>query len=132
MNLRPSVAFSPYSTYSRKDWARLREDTPLTLSEADLENLSGLTERVSTDEVIEIYLPLSRLPNLYVESSQELHDDTENFLRKGDRKEILDELDRQRRPIYAEADLHIHSSVQAHSTVVDSILKALEEHLDQS
>ena len=86
MNLRPSVAFSPYSTYSRKDWARLREDTPLTLSEADLENLSGLTERVSTDEVIEIYLPLSRLLNLYVESSQELHDDTENFLRKGDRK----------------------------------------------
>lgn len=86
MNLRPSVVFSPYSTYSRSDWARLRDDTPLTLSEADLENLSGLTERISTDEVIEIYLPLSRLLNLYVESSQELHDDTENFLRKGDRK----------------------------------------------
>jgi type I pantothenate kinase len=86
MNLRPSSVFSPYSTYSRSDWARLRDDTPLTLNEADLENLSGLTERISTDEVVEIYLPLSRLLNLYVESSQELHGDTENFLGRGERK----------------------------------------------
>ena len=34
MNPRPSVAFSPYATYSREDWARLRADTPMTLSEA--------------------------------------------------------------------------------------------------
>ena len=86
MNPRPSVAFSPYATYSRADWARLRADTPMTLSEADLENLSGLTERVSTDEVVDIYLPLSRLLNLYVEASQGLHGDTERFLRKGDGK----------------------------------------------
>ena len=83
MNLRPSVAFSPYSTYPREEWARLRDDTPLTLDEADLENLSGLTERISTDEVVEIYLPLSRLLNLYVEAAQDLHGDTENFLGKG-------------------------------------------------
>jgi len=83
MNPRPTVAFSPYAIYSRAEWARLRDDTPLTLSEADLENLSGLTERVSTDEVVDIYLPLSRLLNLYVESSQGLHGDTERFLRKG-------------------------------------------------
>ena len=86
MNLRPYVVFSPYSTYSRAEWARLRDDTPLTLTEADLENLSGLTERVSTAEVVEIYLPLSRLLNLYVESRQELHGDTENFLGKGSGK----------------------------------------------
>jgi len=86
MNPRPSVAFSPYATYSRADWARLRADTPMTLNEADLENLSGLTERVSTDEVVDIYLPLSRLLNLYVEASQGLHGDTERFLRKGDGK----------------------------------------------
>jgi type I pantothenate kinase len=36
--------------------------------------------------VVEIYLPLSRLLNLYVESSQELHGDTENFLGKGESK----------------------------------------------
>jgi type I pantothenate kinase len=86
MNPRPSVAFSPYIVYSRDDWAALRADTPMPLSEAELENLSGLTERVSTQEVVEIYLPLSRLLNLHVEALQELHDAATRFLRKGDAK----------------------------------------------
>jgi len=86
MNSRLTVDFSPYAVYSRAEWARLRADTPMTLSEADLENLSGLTERVSSEEVVDIYLPLSRLLNLYVEASQGLHGETENFLRKGDHK----------------------------------------------
>jgi type I pantothenate kinase len=58
----------------------------MPLTEAELENLSGLTERISTDEVVEVYLPLSRLLNLYVESTQALHASTMNFLRKGDSK----------------------------------------------
>lgn len=86
MNPRPTVAFSPYAAYSREEWARLRADTPMTLSEADLVNLSGLTERVSTEEVVDIYLPLSRLLNFYVEAAQGLHGETENFLRKGNSK----------------------------------------------
>ena len=73
MNPRPSVAFSPYIVYSRDDWAALRADTPMPLTEAELENLGGLTERVSTQEVVEIYLPLSRLLNLHVEALQELY-----------------------------------------------------------
>ena len=68
MEPKPSVGFSPYTIYSRSDWARLREDTPLTLNEADLENLSGVTERISTHEVVDVYLPLSRLLILYVEA----------------------------------------------------------------
>ena len=86
MNPRPTVAFSPYIVYSRYDWAALRADTPMPLSEAELENLSGLTERVSTQEVVEIYLPLSRLLNLHVEALQELHGAATRFLRKGDAK----------------------------------------------
>jgi type I pantothenate kinase len=86
MNPRPSVAFSPYIVYSRDDWAALRADTPMPLSEAELENLSGLTERVSTQEVVEIYLPLSRLLNLHVEALQELHGAATRFLRKGEAK----------------------------------------------
>jgi type I pantothenate kinase len=86
MNPRPSVAFSPYTLYTRDEWAALRADTPMPLAEAELENLGGLTERVSTQEVIEIYLPLSRLLNLYVEALQELHGAATKFLRKGDGK----------------------------------------------
>ncbi|HEY8277696.1 MAG TPA: type I pantothenate kinase [Methyloceanibacter sp.] len=81
-----SVAFSPYIVYGREEWARLRADTPMTLTESELENLSGLTERISTSEVVEIYLPLSRLLNLYVEASQGLHGVTTRFLRKGEGK----------------------------------------------
>lgn len=86
MNQRPTVGYSPYAVYLREEWARLRADTPMPLSEAELENLSGLTEKISTEEVVEIYLPLSRLLNFYVEAAQRLHSATEGFLRKGDRK----------------------------------------------
>jgi type I pantothenate kinase len=86
MNPRPTVAFSPYAVYAREEWARLRADAPMPLTEAEVENLSGLTERMSPREVVEIYLPLSRLLNLYVEAAQELHGATTSFLRKGDGK----------------------------------------------
>jgi type I pantothenate kinase len=86
MSQRASVAFSPYALYLRDEWARLRADTPMSLSEAELENLSGLTEKISTEEVVEIYLPLSRLLNFYVEAAQRLHSATEGFLRKGNSK----------------------------------------------
>src|SRR5690606_14053993 len=86
MNQRAAVALSPYAFYLREEWARLRADTPMPLTEAELENLSGLTEKVSTKEVVEIYLPLSRLLNFYVEAAQRLHKATEGFLRKGNGK----------------------------------------------
>lgn len=86
MNPRPHVAFSPYAVYLREEWARLRADTPMPLTEAELDNLASLTERVSSNEVMDIYLPLSRLLNLYVEATQALHDRTTQFLRKSDGK----------------------------------------------
>lgn len=86
MTPRSKAAFSPYANYSRAEWARLRDETPMPLNEAELENLSGLIERVSVDEVVDIYLPLSQLLNFYVEASQELHGETEKFLRKGNGK----------------------------------------------
>jgi type I pantothenate kinase len=70
----------PYITLTHKAWGQLRADTPLTLSEADLAHLRGLNERVSLDEVVEIYLPLSRLLNLYVAATQELYRATATFL----------------------------------------------------
>jgi type I pantothenate kinase len=69
-----------YLDFTQAAWGRLRADTPLTLSEADLAQLRGLNERVSLDEVVEIYLPLSRLVNLYVAAIQELHRASATFL----------------------------------------------------
>jgi type I pantothenate kinase len=73
-------ASSPYLHFARHEWARLRADTPLTLTEADLEDLSGINEAVSLDEVVEVYLPLSRLLNFYVGATQELYRATAKFL----------------------------------------------------
>ncbi len=70
----------PYLHFSREEWSRLREDTPLTLTEEDLVRLRGLNEPVSLLEVEEVYLPLSRLVNLYVIASQELYGATARFL----------------------------------------------------
>ena len=74
------IAPSRYMPFTRDEWARLRDSTPLTLSEADLERLRGLNEPVSVQEVVEIYLPLSRLLNLHVAATQELHAATAKFL----------------------------------------------------
>lgn len=72
--------FSPYQRFFRAEWAKLRANTPLTLSEAELSELHGINEKVSLKEVVEIYLPLSRLLNLYVAATQELHKVTDKFL----------------------------------------------------
>ena len=71
---------TPWVTLARGDWAALRSATPLTLSEADLAQLRGINERLSLDEVADVYLPLSRLLNLYVAATQELHRATDTFL----------------------------------------------------
>ncbi len=75
-------SYSPYVTFTRKEWARLRDATPLTLTDRDLATLRGLNEYVSLDEVEEVYLPLSRLLNLYVAAAQGLHRVTDTFLGK--------------------------------------------------
>lgn len=62
-----------YETFSREAWSRLRDATPLTLGPADLDELRGLNEHLSIDEVETIYLPLSRLLNLRVAAGQALH-----------------------------------------------------------
>lgn len=71
---------SPYRHFTAAEWGELRKDTPLPLSEAELEELKGFGERISLDEVSEIYLPLSRLLNLYVLETQELYRVTSDFL----------------------------------------------------
>jgi type I pantothenate kinase len=75
-----TLQFSPYQTFSREEWARLREDTPMTLVQRELEQLSGVIEELSMEEVEQIYLPMSRLLNLYVAAAQELDAVTARFL----------------------------------------------------
>ena len=80
------MSLSPYLRFPRDEWAALRADTPLTLAEADLDRIRGLVERISLREVEDVYLPLSRLLNLYVAAVQGLYRATTTFLGHGEHK----------------------------------------------
>jgi type I pantothenate kinase len=71
---------SPYLTFDRKKWAELRESEPMTLTEIEIQNLRGINEELSIDEVRDIYLPLSRLLNYYVSSTKSRQAVVMNFL----------------------------------------------------
>ncbi len=77
---RDMLLMSLYNAFTRAEWSRLRADTPMTLSEAELMQLRGRNENVSLAEVEDIYLPLSRLLNFYVAAVQNLHKATASFL----------------------------------------------------
>jgi len=68
-----------YETFSRDAWSTLRAATPLTLTATDLDELRGLNEHLSLDEVERVYLPLSRLLNLRVAAAQALQSVTSTF-----------------------------------------------------
>jgi type I pantothenate kinase len=71
---------TPYAEFDRETWSRLRANTPLTLTEEDLDRLSGLADPIDLREVEEVYLPLSRLIGLYVAGTEGLHAATSTFL----------------------------------------------------
>jgi type I pantothenate kinase len=80
MEMRASRQQSPYRIFSRGEWAKLRADTPMTLSDADIERMRSIDDPIDNREVEQIYLPISRLLALYVEATQGLYDATRAFL----------------------------------------------------
>ncbi|SFJ51251.1 type I pantothenate kinase [Thermoflavimicrobium dichotomicum] len=71
---------SPYITFTRRDWKQLRASVPLPLTEEELEKLRGINERISLNEVSDIYLPLTRLLNIHVANSQDTYKAVNLFL----------------------------------------------------
>ncbi len=64
----------------------MRADTQLTLTIDDLRKLQSTHDPISLDEVVAIYLPLSRLLALYVAATQGLFKATQRFLGATDGK----------------------------------------------
>jgi type I pantothenate kinase len=73
-------AAARYLSFDRDEWADLRAATPLTLRENELNDLRGINDRIDLDEVRAVYLPLTRLLNLYVAATQNLHKVSAAFL----------------------------------------------------
>lgn len=86
MEQRIDDNLSPYRSFSRAEWAALREDAPMTLTSDEVTRLRSLHDRLDIKEVEDIYLPLSRLLSLYVTATQRLFRAQERFLGVEDEK----------------------------------------------
>ncbi|MDN4597400.1 type I pantothenate kinase [Leifsonia virtsii] len=71
---------TPFVELGRADWAELAQNTRLPLQETEIVQLRGLGDPLDMREVEEVYLPLSRLLNLYVAGTKQLHRATSDFL----------------------------------------------------
>ena len=78
--------YNPYRIFSREQWARLRDDTPMTLEPGEFDRLRSMHDRLDMQEVEDIYLPLSRLLSIYVDAMQRLYYAQRQFLGIQDRK----------------------------------------------
>lgn len=81
VRMKKGNKFTPYITFSREEWAELRNSTPMTITEEDIDELRGINDVLNLEEVEHIYLPLSRLLYLHEEATGELYDTRNTFLR---------------------------------------------------
>ena len=86
MDQRINDGLSPYRTFTRAEWAALRDDTPMTLRSEEVTRLRSMHDRLDMSEVEEIYLPLSRLLSMYVAATQRLFRAQQRFLGTEDAK----------------------------------------------
>lgn len=71
---------SPYLSFSRSEWSRLRNGDQLPLDATELDQMVSLNDTVALDDVADIYMPLVRLIDLYYQASQQLYAVTNVFL----------------------------------------------------
>jgi type I pantothenate kinase len=73
---------SPYLELDRATWAALASETESPLTEEEVLALRGLGEALDLDEIVQVYLPLSRLLSLRVEAAANLHRAQQEFLHR--------------------------------------------------
>ena len=76
--------YSPYRIFTAEKWAKFRADTPLTLTEDEVQRLRSLNDPVDLEEVRRIYLSMSRLLSAHVEATQLLFRQRQVFFNSED------------------------------------------------
>lgn len=75
-------AHSLYREIDRDDWARLAKGLDQPLTETEIVELRGIGDRLDVSEVKEVFLPLSKLLNLYATSARQLGTEVYEFLQE--------------------------------------------------
>lgn len=112
---------SPYVDLDRAAWSALRERTPLPLTAQEVERLRGLGDMIDLNEVREMYLPISRLLNLYVAAVHGLRGALDTFLGAGTDDKGADGEDGGRTPFV----IGIAGSVAVGKSTTARLLQAL-------
>ncbi len=73
------MGVSPYIEIGRSEWAELGYSLDPALTESELDQIRGLGDFLDLDEVREVYLPLSRLLNIYAQSERQLHKQSTDY-----------------------------------------------------
>lgn len=76
----------PYTTFAREEWAGFDTNSNAKLTENEIKELQGINRQISTDEVAQIYRPLTRLLHLYAIATKERRQITTSFLNNRIRK----------------------------------------------
>ncbi|MDI2098615.1 type I pantothenate kinase [Ruicaihuangia caeni] len=71
---------TPFVEIGRDRWSELAPAAAMPLTEYELVQLQGLGDVIDMREVEEVYIPLSRLLNLYAAGARRLHRDVSAFL----------------------------------------------------
>ncbi len=80
MTQRRDHVNTPYVSYSREEWDRLADRTPLRLTQADIDRIASLGDPIDMREVDVIYRPLSALLQLYVDGRRRTAHERRAFL----------------------------------------------------
>lgn len=75
-----NIEESPFDFFSRNQWDRLADRSPLPLTHTDLSRLASLGDPIDIAEVDAIYRPLTALLQLYVEGHRRVERERSHFL----------------------------------------------------
>ncbi|WP_117169615.1 type I pantothenate kinase [Paraliobacillus sediminis] len=62
--------YSRFMSFTREEWAEFRSNTPLNITQSEIEFLCGINEDISLEEIIAIYLPLIRYLSVSMEAAE--------------------------------------------------------------
>lgn len=77
---------SSHITIPRKDWAQLYDQRVLSITPEHFEQLKGVNDQITIDELSDVYLPLAEFIHIQVTAAQQLQKQERAFLKQPDEK----------------------------------------------